>query len=70
MLGVGITAVAALAVHRIGVLLLMLGGIAGQMIGALVIDLVTGYTPGASTVVATLLAFAAVLVPVAASRRS
>ncbi len=69
-LAVGFISIAAAVVHRIGALLLALGMITGQTVGALVIDLITGYQPGPTTYVATVLTLAAVSIPAIATARA
>ncbi len=68
-LAVGFLAIASGVVHRIGALQLALGMITGQTVGALVIDLVTGYRPGPTTFLATALTLCAVAIPAVASAR-
>lgn len=70
LLGIFFVAVSAAVVHRIGVLLLGLSMIAGQVLGALVIDTVTGYTPTVTTLVCAALTLVAIVVPSLAGRRS
>ena len=70
LLAVGFISIAAAVVHRIGALLLALGMITGQTVGALVIDVLTGYQPGATTYVATALTLAAVSVPAITTARA
>jgi transporter family-2 protein len=72
VIGVGFIAVAAAIVHRIGVLLLALGQIAGQVVGALVLDVVTPHAapPGVATYVGAALTLAAVAVPALGRRDS
>ena len=69
-LAVGFLAIAAGVVHRIGALQLALGMITGQTIGALVIDLITGYRPAPTTFVAAALTLTAVAVPAVATARA
>jgi len=57
-------------VHRIGALQLALGMITGQTVGALVIDLVTGYQPAPTTFVAAGLTLTAVAIPAVAGARA
>jgi transporter family-2 protein len=70
LLGIVFIAVQAAVVHRIGVLLLGLGMIAGQVTGALVLDLLTpGATPpGPATYAGAALTLVAVTVPLLESR--
>ncbi|MCL2594693.1 MAG: DMT family transporter [Promicromonosporaceae bacterium] len=63
VMAIGTATIAVAVVHRIGVLLLMLGGIAGQMIGALVIDIITGEGLRVATVTAAVLTLIAVTIP-------
>jgi len=69
-LAVGFLAIAAGVVHRIGALQLALGMITGQTVGALVIDLVTGYQPAPTTFVAAGLTLTAVAIPAVAGARA
>ena len=71
-IGIGFTAIGIAVVERIGVLLLGLGIIAGQLAGAVLLDLVApGPTgrPDAPALVGAVLTFAAVTVALAASTR-
>jgi len=63
-------ALAATVVARIGVLLLGLGNIAGQMIAAMLLDLGAGYAIDPTTFVAVALILAAVAVPVISHQRA
>lgn len=65
LIGMSFIAIQAAVVHRIGVLLLGLGVIAGQVVGALVLDVVApdGATPGLATFVGAGLTLVAVAVP-------
>jgi transporter family-2 protein len=65
LIGVAFIAVQAAVVHRIGVLLLGLGMIAGQVVGALVLDVVApdAAPPGLATYVGAALTLVAVAVP-------
>lgn len=65
VIGIVFIGTAAAVVHRIGVLLLGLGLIAGQIVGALVLDLVTpgAAAPAATTYVGAALTLVAVAVP-------
>lgn len=65
---IGFTGIAAVVVRRIGVLLLGLGMIAGQMAGALVLDLTAGNPVRGTTLIAVALTVAAVAVPGIAAR--
>ena len=69
LLGIFFVAVSAAVVHRIGVLLLGLSMIAGQVGGALVIDAVTGYPPTIPTLVGAALTLVAIVLPSLAGRR-
>ncbi|GGM36835.1 membrane protein [Promicromonospora citrea] len=71
LIGIAFIAVSAAIVHRIGVLLLSLGMIAGQIVAALVLDVVTpGATPpGVATYVGAALTLVGVAVPLLAERR-
>ncbi|QAY62509.1 EamA-like transporter family protein [Xylanimonas allomyrinae] len=67
-LGVVFIGTAAAVVHRIGALLLALSLIAGQITGALLLDLAAGGTPAVSTLAGVALTLAAIAVPVLTSR--
>jgi len=71
LIGIAFIALSAAIVHRIGVLLLSLGMIAGQIIAALLLDLVTpGSTPpGVATYVGAGLTLVGVAVPLLAEQR-
>lgn len=71
LIGIAFIALSAAIVHRIGVLLLSLGMIAGQIVTALVLDAVTpGATPpGVATFVGAALTLVGVAVPLLAERR-
>lgn len=71
LIGIAFIALSAAIVHRIGVLLLSLGMIAGQIVTALVLDVVTpGATPpGVATYVGAALTLIGVAVPLLAERR-
>lgn len=71
IIGIAFIALSAAVVHRIGVLLLSLGMIAGQIVTALVLDAVTpGATPpGVATYVGAALTLVGVAVPLLAERR-
>ncbi|WP_425955687.1 DMT family transporter [Xylanimonas sp. McL0601] len=71
LIGIAFIAISAAIVHRIGVLLLGLGMIAGQVVGALVLDVVTpgAQRPGVATYVGAALTLVAVAVPALAGRR-
>jgi len=69
-LAVGFISIAAAVVHRIGALLLALGMITGQTLGALVIDVLTGYQPSTTTYIATALTLAAVSIPAITTARA
>ncbi len=70
LLGIVFIAIQAAVVHRIGVLLLALGMIAGQIVGALVLDVVVPgvAAPGAAMYAGAALTLLAVTVPVVESR--
>ncbi|WP_246012181.1 DMT family transporter [Myceligenerans xiligouense] len=72
MIGIGFIAVGAAVVHRVGVLVLSLSMIAGQIVGALVLDLaVPGATaPGPATYLGAALTLVAVAVPLTFERRA
>jgi bacterial/archaeal transporter family-2 protein len=65
VLGILFIAISAAVVHRIGVLLLGLGMIAGQVVGALVLDVVSpdAAQPGVATYVGAALTLVAVAIP-------
>ncbi|ACZ30542.1 protein of unknown function DUF606 [Xylanimonas cellulosilytica DSM 15894] len=67
-LGVVFIGTAAAVVHRIGALLLALSLIAGQITGALLLDLAAGGTPAPATLVGVALTFAAITVPALTTR--
>ncbi|GAB2486045.1 DMT family transporter [Promicromonospora xylanilytica] len=71
LIGIAFIALSAAIVHRIGVLLLSLGMIAGQIVTALVLDALTpGATPpGVATFVGAALTLVGVAVPLLAERR-
>lgn len=69
LLGIFFVAVSAAVVHRIGVLLLGLSMIAGQVGGALVIDALTGYPPTTPTLVGAALTLVAIVIPGLTGRR-
>jgi transporter family-2 protein len=71
IIGIAFIALSAAVVHRIGVLLLSLGMIAGQIVTALVLDAVApGATPpGVATYVGAALTLVGVAVPLLAERR-
>jgi transporter family-2 protein len=71
LIGIAFIAMSAAIVHRVGVLLLGLGMIAGQVVGALVLDVVSpGATPpSAATYVGGALTLVAVAVPALFDRR-
>lgn len=71
IIGIAFIALSAAVVHRIGVLLLSLGMIAGQIVTALVLDAVTptAAPPGAATYVGAALTLVGVAVPLLAERR-
>ncbi|MCL1900099.1 MAG: DMT family transporter [Promicromonosporaceae bacterium] len=68
VMAIGTASIGVAVVHRIGVLLLMLGGIAGQMIGAMVIDLIFSNGVSIATAVAAALTMLAVSIPLVGSR--
>ena len=70
VLAIGFISISAAVVHRIGALLLALGMITGQTLGALAIDLITGYRPSTTTYVATVLTLAAVSIPAVTTARA
>ncbi|QAY63922.1 DMT family transporter [Xylanimonas allomyrinae] len=71
VVGIGFIGISAAVVHRIGVLLLSLGMIAGQIVGAVAIDAVTpgARPPGLSTYAGAGLTLVAVALPALAQRR-
>ncbi|PZR53082.1 EamA-like transporter family protein [Xylanimonas oleitrophica] len=71
LIGIAFIAISAAVVHRVGVLLLGLGMIAGQVVGALLLDVVTpgAQPPGAATYVGAALTLVAVAVPALTTRR-
>lgn len=72
VLGVAFIAIAALVVHRIGVLLLGLASIAGQLIGSLLLDVflpTRGAGPAVGTAIGVVIALVAVGVAAAPGRR-
>lgn len=71
-IGIGFIAVGVAVVHRVGVLLLSLSMIAGQVVGALVLDLVVpgAVAPGPATYAGAALTLVAVAIPLAFERRS
>jgi transporter family-2 protein len=70
LLGIAFIAIQAAVVARIGVLLLGLGMIAGQVVGALVLDLVVpgAAAPSPAMLVGAALTLVAVVVPLAEAR--
>ncbi|MBE1875293.1 DMT family transporter [Myceligenerans pegani] len=70
-IGIGFIAIGAAVVHRVGVLLLSLSMIAGQIVGALVLDVVVpgADAPGVRTYVGAALTLVAVAIPLAFERR-
>ncbi|GAB2473672.1 DMT family transporter [Xylanimonas ulmi] len=68
-LGVVFIGTAAAVVHRIGALLLALSLIAGQITGALLLDVATGVAPSLTTLVGVALTLAAIAVPALSSGR-
>ncbi|GAB2463713.1 hypothetical protein GCM10007967_17570 [Xylanimonas ulmi] len=71
VLGIAFIAISAAIVHRIGVLLLGLGMIAGQVVGALLLDVVTPGVdpPGPATYIGAVLTLVAVAAPALLHRR-
>ncbi|GAB3165386.1 DMT family transporter [Myceligenerans halotolerans] len=71
-IGIGFIAVGVAVVHRVGVLLLSLSMIAGQIVGALVLDLVVpgAVAPGLPTYVGAALTLVAVAIPLAFESRA
>ena len=67
-LGVVFIGTAAAVVHRIGALLLALSLIAGQITGALLLDLAGGGTPAVTTLIGVALTLAAITVPAITTR--
>ncbi|WP_246843001.1 DMT family transporter [Allokutzneria sp. NRRL B-24872] len=61
VIGVGVIAVATLVVRRIGVLLFGLAGVAGQLLGALVLDMITTGPPSAATLTGVVITFVALV---------
>ena len=62
LIGIGVVAIATLAVRQVGVLIFGLASVAGQLLGALALDVVTpGPRPSAATVIGTVVTLAAVM---------
>jgi transporter family-2 protein len=70
-IGIGFIAIGAAVVHRVGVLLLSLSMIAGQIVGALLLDVVVpgADAPGPRTYLGAALTLVAVAIPLAFERR-
>ncbi|GAA4022519.1 DMT family transporter [Allokutzneria multivorans] len=67
VIGVGVIAVATLAVRRIGVLVFGLASVAGQLLGAVALDMITSGPPSTATLIGVVITFVALAL---AARRS
>ena len=68
LVGVGVIAIAVTVVRRIGVLVFGLASVSGQLLGAVLLDALGAHQPPATTLIAVLITFGAVVLAVRPTR--